>query len=143
MCRALSLVRRPAGDSSEPGAWEGEMLLTMMKAKLHRATVTQADLHYEGSIAIDLDLLDKAGILPHEQVDVLNITNGARFTTYAIQAPRGSKTFGVNGAAARLVQKGDRIIVVTYCQMPAEEARNYAPTVVLLDDQNEPTRNAA
>lgn len=119
------------------------MLVTMMKAKLHRATVTQADLHYEGSIAIDRDLLDAAGIYPHEQVDVLNINNGARFTTYAIEAPRGSKTFGVNGAAARLVQKGDRIIVVTYCQMPAEEARNYAPGVVLLNDQNDVVRPAA
>lgn len=112
------------------------MLLTMMKAKLHRATVTQADLDYEGSIAIDLDLLDASGILPNEQVDVLNITNGARFTTYAIEAPRGSKVIGVNGAAARLVQKNDTVIVVTYCQMPAAEARNYAPTVVLLEDGN-------
>ena len=113
------------------------MLLTMMKAKLHRATITQADMDYEGSISIDKDLLEAAGILPHEQVDVLNITNGVRFTTYAIEADRGSKTFGVNGAAARLVQPGDKIIVVAYCQMPAEEARNYAPTVVLLDDGNE------
>ncbi|HEX2560618.1 aspartate 1-decarboxylase, partial [Phenylobacterium sp.] len=86
---------------------------------------------------IDKDLLDQAGIFPHEQVDVLNITTGARFTTYAIEAPRGSKVIGVNGAAARLVQKGDKVIVVTYCQMPSEEARNYAPTVVLLDDGNE------
>jgi aspartate 1-decarboxylase len=108
----------------------------MMKAKLHRATVTQADLEYEGSIAIDMDLLDRAGILPHEQVDVLNITNGARFTTYAIEAPRGSRVIGVNGAAARLVQKGDKVIVVTYCQLPAEEARQHAPRVVLLDDGN-------
>lgn len=119
------------------------MLVTMMKAKLHRAAVTQADLHYEGSIAIDRDLLDRSGIFPHEQVDVLNISTGARFTTYAIEAPRGSKTFGVNGAAARLVQKGDRIIVVAYCQMPAEEARNYTPAVVLLNEHNEITRNAA
>lgn len=113
------------------------MLLTMMKAKLHRATVTQADLDYEGSIAIDRDFLEAAGILPHEQVDVLNITTGARFTTYAIEAPRGSRVIGVNGAAARLVQKGDKVIVVTYCQMPAEEARNYAPTVVLMGEGNE------
>lgn len=119
------------------------MLLTMMKSKLHRATVTQADLHYEGSIAIDRDLLDAAEIYPHEQVDVLNITTGARFTTYAIEAPRGSRVFGVNGAAARLVQKGDRIIVVTYGQLPAEEARNYNPTVVLLDEANEIVRQAA
>ena len=113
------------------------MLLTLMRAKLHRATVTQADLDYEGSIAIDRELLDVSGILPHEQVDVLNITNGARFTTYVIEAPRGSKTIGVNGAAARLVQKGDKVIVVTYGMLPAEEARNYSPTVVLLDDANE------
>ena len=112
------------------------ILLTLMKAKLHRATVTQADLDYEGSIAIDRDLLDASGILPHEQVDVLNITNGARLTTYAIEAPRGSKVIGVNGAAARLVQANDKVIVVAYCQMPAEEARNYAPTVVLLGDGN-------
>jgi aspartate 1-decarboxylase len=113
------------------------MLLTLMKAKLHRATVTRADLDYEGSISIDRELMDASGILPHEQVDVLNITNGARFTTYAIEAPRGSKTIGVNGAAARLVQKGDKVIVVAYGQLPAEEARNYAPTVVLLDEGNE------
>ena len=118
------------------------MLLTMMKAKLHRATVTQADLEYEGSIAIDKDLLDASGILPHEQVDVLNITTGARFTTYAIEAPRGSRVIGVNGAAARLVQRGDKVIVVTYCQIEAEMARNYAPTVVLLDDANEIKRAA-
>jgi aspartate 1-decarboxylase len=118
------------------GSYEGVMLVTMMKAKLHRATVTQADLEYEGSIAIDRELLDASGILPHEQVDVLNITTGARFTTYAIEAPRGSRTIGVNGAAARLVQAGDKVIVVTYCQMDAAEARNYAPQVVLLDEDN-------
>jgi aspartate 1-decarboxylase len=112
------------------------MLVTLMKAKLHRATVTQADLDYEGSIAIDRDLLDASNILPHEQVDVLNITTGARFTTYAIEAPRGSRVIGVNGAAARLVQKGDKVIVVTYGLLPQEEARNYAPTVVLLDEGN-------
>lgn len=118
------------------------MLVTLMKSKLHRATVTQADLDYEGSIAIDSDLLDAADILPHEQVDVLNITTGARFTTYAIPAPRGSKVIGVNGAAARLVQKNDKVIVVTYGQLPAEEARNYNPTVVLLDDGNRIKRAA-
>ena len=112
------------------------MLVTLMKAKLHRATVTQADLEYEGSIAIDRDLLDASGILPHEQVDVLNITTGARFTTYAIEAPRGSKVIGVNGAAARLVQKNDKVIIVTYGQLPQEEARQWNPNVVLLDDQN-------
>jgi len=112
------------------------MFLTMLKAKLHRATVTQADMDYEGSIAIDRDLLDAADILANEQVDVLNITTGARFTTYAIEAPRGSKVIGVNGAAARLVQPGDKVIVVAYCQLPAEEARNYNPKVVLLGEGN-------
>lgn len=113
------------------------MLLTLLKAKLHRAHVTETDLHYEGSISIDADLLDKSGILPNEQVDVLNINTGARFTTYAIEAPRGSRTFGINGAAARLAQRGDPIIVIAYGQLPAEEARNYAPTVVLLNEHNE------
>ena len=118
------------------------MLVTLMKAKLHRATVTRADLDYEGSISIDKDLLDASGILPHEQVDVLNIANGARFTTYAIEAERGSKTIGVNGAAARLVQKGDKVIIVAYGQLPSEEARNYSPSVVLLDETNTPKKAA-
>lgn len=113
------------------------MILTMMKGKIHRATVTQADLHYEGSISIDQDMLDLAGILPNEQVDILNIDNGERFTTYAITAPRGSKTFGLNGAAARKVQVGDRVIIITYAQMDAEVAKNYDPKVVLLDGNND------
>ena len=113
------------------------MNLTMMKGKIHRAKVTQADLHYEGSISIDQDLLDMAGILPNEQVDILNITNGERFTTYAITAPRGSKTFGLNGAAARRVQLGDKIIIITYAQMDAEAAKSYVPNVVLLDENND------
>jgi aspartate 1-decarboxylase len=113
------------------------MRLKMMKAKLHRAAVTEADLHYEGSISIDLDLLEAAGILPFEQVDVLNITTGARFTTYAIKAPRGSKTFGINGAAARLAQIGDRIIVVSYAEMDAAEAKNWTPAVLVFDENNQ------
>lgn len=113
------------------------MMLTMLKTKIHRATVTQTDLHYEGSISIDRDLMDEAGILPHEQVDVLNINNGARFTTYAIEAARGSKVFGINGAAARLAEPGDRIIVCAYCGMEAERARNYQPTVVKMTEANE------
>lgn len=118
------------------------MFVHMLKAKLHRAVVTQADLHYEGSIAIDMELLDRAGIFPHERVDVLNIDTGARFTTYAIEAPRGSRVIGVNGAAARLVQKGDRVIIVAYGMLPTEEARNYQPTVVLLDENNDVKRAA-
>ena len=113
------------------------MLITMMKAKIHRAVVTQADLHYEGSISIDTDLLEMAGILPNEQVDILNITNGERFTTYAIKAPRGSKTFGLNGAAARRVQLGDKVIIITYGQMDAEAAKTYEPNVVMLDANND------
>jgi len=112
------------------------MLLTLMRAKLHRATVTQADMDYEGSISVDSALLEAAGIYPNEQVDVLNITNGARFTTYAIEAPAGSRMIGVNGAAARLVQRGDRVIIVAYGQLPQEEARGHKPKVVLLDEDN-------
>lgn len=113
------------------------MRVTMMKSKIHRATVTQADLHYEGSISIDKDLLDAADIMVNEQVDILNITNGERFTTYAIEAPSGSKTFGLNGAAARRVQIGDRIIIITYAQMSAKKAKDYKPNVVMLDENNE------
>ena len=112
------------------------MLVTMLKAKLHRATVTQADMHYEGSIAIDQDLLDEAGILPHERVDVWNITNGERFSTYAICAPRGGRSVAVNGAAARLVQQGDLVIVAAFAQMEPAEAARHEPTVVLLADDN-------
>jgi aspartate 1-decarboxylase len=114
------------------------MWVTVMRAKLHRATVTRADLDYEGSISIDADLLDRAGLLAHEQVDVLNINTGARFTTYVIVAEPGSRTIGVNGAAARLVQPGDRVIVLAYGQLPLDAARDHVPSVVLLDDDNRP-----
>lgn len=114
------------------------MQLTMMKAKIHRATVTQTDLHYEGSITVAEDLLEAAGILSHEQVDVLNINNGARFTTYTITGPRGSGIIGINGAAARLVQEGDLVIICAYAGMNEDEARAYQPTVVQLDAQNKP-----
>lgn len=110
----------------------------MLKSKLHRASVTQSDLHYEGSISIDRDLMDTGEILPFEQVDVLNITNGERFTTYAIEAERGSGMIGINGAAARLVQKGDLVIICAYCDIEKEQARNYNPTVILLDEDNRP-----
>ncbi len=114
------------------------MLLTMLKSKLHRATVTQSDLHYEGSITVDRDLMDTGEILPYEQVDVLNITNGERFTTYAIEGERGSGTIGINGAAARLVQTGDLVIICSYCEIEKEKARNYNPTIILLDEENKP-----
>ena len=107
------------------------MQLTMMKAKIHRATVTQCDLNYQGSISVDEDWLDKVGILPNEQVDVVNINTGARFTTYTIAAPRGSKTIGINGAAARLAQKNDLVIIICYAQMSEDEAKAHEPSVFL------------
>ena len=112
------------------------MLLTMLKAKLHRATVTQCDLDYVGSVSIDSVLLEASSILPNEQVDVLDITNGARLTTYAIAAPAGSGTIGINGAAARLVEKGDLVIIVAYAQMDEASARAFEPKVLQLDAHN-------
>lgn len=114
------------------------MQLTLLKGKIHRATVTQCDLNYEGSISVDAALLERSGILPHEQVDVLNITNGERFTTYAIPAPSGSGTIGINGAAARRAQKGDLVIIVAYARMQEAEAKSFTPRVVLVDANNRP-----
>ncbi len=112
------------------------MLLKMLKAKIHRATVTMTDLHYEGSIAIDADILEAAGILPYEHVDIWNVTNGQRHATYAIEGERGSGCFMLNGAAARLAEPGDRIIIAAFGQVEAEQAKNYHPTVVLMNDDN-------
>ena len=114
------------------------MQLTLLKGKIHRATVTQCDLHYEGSISVDSALLERSGILPYEQVDVLDINNGRRFTTYTIPAPAGSGTIGVNGAAARLAQKGDLVIIVAYARMEEAEAKSFQPRVVLVDANNKP-----
>ena len=110
------------------------MQLTMLKAKIHRARVTQCDMNYEGSITIDQDWLDEVGILPNEQVDVLNINTGARFTTYAISADRGSKTIGINGAAARLAQPDDLVIILAYAQMDDAAARAHNPMVFLAEN---------
>lgn len=112
------------------------MLRTMFKAKIHRATVTDADLNYEGSITIDEDLLDASGILPYEKVDIYNITNGARFSTYTIVGKRGSGEICLNGAAARMVQKGDLIIIVSYGIYSEDELKNYKPVVVHVDKNN-------
>lgn len=112
------------------------MNLTMLKAKIHRASLTMTDLHYEGSIAIDEDILEAANILPHEQVAIWNITNGERLVTYALPAERGSREFMLNGAAARRAAIGDKVIIAAYGQLPAEEARNYKPTVVLMGEDN-------
>lgn len=111
-------------------------MITMLKSKLHRATVTNSDLNYEGSITVDPDLLDAADILVYEQVDVLNINNGQRFTTYTIPGKKGSGDICINGAAARLVQKGDLVIICTYTNIEKEKARNHVPKVILLDENN-------
>lgn len=112
------------------------MLLNMFKSKLHRATVTQADLNYVGSITIDEDLMDVAKILPNEKVQVVNNNNGARFETYVIKGERGSKTICLNGAAARLVQPGDQVIILSYCWLEEEEAKTFKPRVVIMKDGN-------
>ncbi len=112
------------------------MFRTMLKGKIHRATVTQADLHYVGSVTVDQDLLDAADLLPGEQVDIVDITNGARLTTYVIPGPRGSGVVGINGAAARLVQPGDLVILISYGLMDDAEARQRQPRVVHVDELN-------
>ncbi len=114
------------------------MVRVMMKSKLHRATVTEANLEYEGSLTIDEDLMDAADILPYEQVKVYNISNGARFDTYAIPGPRGKGDICLNGAAARMGTKGDLIIIVTYAHYTDSELKNYAPKVVFLGPGNKP-----
>ena len=110
------------------------MKLEMMKCKIHRATVTEADLTYEGSISIDKELIKAAGLLVHEKVDILNCNNGARFSTYVIEGKKGQ--ICLNGAAARLVQKGDVVIIVSYCQLEQNEAKKFEPTVVFVDEKN-------
>lgn len=116
------------------------MILTMLKCKIHRATVTGSDLGYVGSITVDPVLLEASSILENEQVDVLNINNGARFTTYAIASKnRGSGEMIINGAAARLVQKGDLIIVCAFAQMTPEEAKAHKPIIVHVDAKNKVT----
>lgn len=108
----------------------------MMKSKIHRATVTDADLHYVGSVTIDQDLLDAADLLEHEQVTIVDIDNGARFETYAIAGPRGRGDLCLNGAAARLVAPGDRVIVISYADYEDAELVGYAPVVVHVDTAN-------
>ncbi len=112
------------------------MLLHMYKSKIHRATVTEANLNYVGSITIDQDLLDAAGILPGEKVQIVNNNNGARLETYTISGERGSGIICLNGAAARLVQPGDVVIIIAYCILDREEAKTFEPDVVFLDSNN-------
>ncbi|NJP48616.1 aspartate 1-decarboxylase [Streptomyces sp. SBST2-5] len=112
------------------------MLRTMFKSKIHRATVTQADLHYVGSVTIDADLLDAADLLPGELVHIVDITNGARLETYVIEGERGSGVIGINGAAAHLVHPGDLVIIISYAQVGDAEAREMKPRVVHVDAGN-------
>ncbi|WP_201298469.1 aspartate 1-decarboxylase [Arthrobacter sp. 9AX] len=109
---------------------------TMFKSKIHRATVTHADLHYVGSVTVDLDLLEAADILPGELVSIVDITNGARLETYTIAGERGSGVIGINGAAAHLMHENDLVILITYAQMTTEEAKAYEPRVVHVDENN-------
>lgn len=108
----------------------------MLKSKIHRATVTGANLHYEGSVAIDEDLMETSGILPFEKVEIYNVTNGNRFSTYAITAGRGSGTVSVNGAAAHLAEAGDIVIIASYSVLTEQEAQRHSPVLVYVDEKN-------
>lgn len=112
------------------------MQITMLKGKIHRATVTQAELDYVGSITVDEELLEQAGILEYEQVQIVDINNGSRFETYTIAGERGSGMICLNGAAARCVSVGDKIILMAYAQMDSTEAKTHKPTVVFVDEEN-------
>ena len=112
------------------------MKLSMLKSKIHKARITQADLHYEGSLGIDLDLLDKVGIRPYEKILVVNVNNGERLETYAIASPRGSKEFLLNGAAARKGAVGDTIIIMSFAEMTVAETEGFLPNVIVLDENN-------
>jgi aspartate 1-decarboxylase len=116
------------------------MLRQMLKSKIHRATVTGCDLHYAGSITIDADLMEEADLLPHELVHVLDVDNGERFETYVIEGSRGSGDIQVNGAAARLVARGDRVIIVSYGSYSESELEDHRPRVVHVDADNEVIR---
>ena len=115
------------------------MTVTMLKSKIHRATVTQAELDYVGSITVDVELLEKAGIFEYEKVQIVDVNNGARFETYTIAGERGSGVMCLNGAAARMVQTGDKIILMTYVKVTPEEAKEMRPTVLFVDEKNQIT----
>jgi aspartate 1-decarboxylase len=117
------------------------MTIQMFKSKLHMLTVTQAELYYEGSITIDEDLLDIAGLLPYEKVQVVNVNNGSRLETYTIPGERGKRDVCLNGPAARLTTVGDRIIVISYADMTPEEARHHKPMTILMGRDNEPVKS--
>lgn len=119
------------------------MFRTMMKSKIHRATVTEANLNYVGSITIDENLMEAADLLENEKVQIVDNNNGSRLETYVIPGPRGSGVICLNGAAARLVQPGDTVIIISYAMMSAEELANHKPTVVFVDENNRPVQTAA
>ena len=116
------------------------MILNMLKGKIHRATVVQAELDYVGSITVDQDLLDAAGILEYEKVQIVDVNNGSRFETYTISGERGSGMICLNGAAARCVSTGDKVIIMCYAQMDQNEARSFKPHVVFVDENNRVSR---
>ena len=116
------------------------MRLNMLKGKIHRATVKQAALDYVGSITIDVDLLEASGIIEYEKVQIVDVDNGARFETYVIAGERGSGMICLNGAAARCVQANDKIIIMCYCDMDEEEAKNHKPKVIFVNDENKISR---
>lgn len=115
------------------------MTITMFKGKLHRLTVTEADLYYEGSVTLDAELLEASKILAYEKVQIVNVNNGARLETYTIPAEAGSRTVCLNGPAARLCAPGDQVIIMAYADMTSEEAETHRPRVVLVDERNNPT----
>lgn len=116
------------------------MTISMLKAKIHRATVTQAELDYVGSITVDMDLLEQAGIFEYEKVQIVDVNNGSRFETYTIAGERGSGVMCLNGAAARMVQTRDKIILMAYTQVTPEEAKELRPTVLFVDEKNHVTK---
>lgn len=112
------------------------MFISLLKSKIHKARITQTELHYEGSLTLDEDLMDAAGLIENEKVSVLNMNNGSRLDTYVIKGERGSGAICLNGAAARLGMTGDEVIVLSYCMLDAKEAETFRPTLVFVDDKN-------
>lgn len=117
------------------------MMFKMLYSKLHRAHVTHTELHYNGSLGIDRDLMDAAGLMPGQQIDVVNVANGKRFTTYVLEEKRGTRRIGVYGAAAHLANPGDIVIIIAYVLMDQQEAKTYKPKIVLLNENNEAQEN--
>ncbi len=117
------------------------MMFKMLYAKLHRATATHCEVNYNGSLGVDRMLIDAAGLMVGQQIDVLNVNNGERFTTYVIHEPPGSKTIGVYGAAAHKVKPGDKLIIIAYASMDEKEAKSFKPKILVLDDKNDVVKN--